>query len=134
MIKEYFTQNSLGKPLVLTNCTLFLDLKHYNIDTTYLFQNQRRYKIEEFGSGIVDNKAGEIFNKGYFSYTPSSFNSQSFEFFNEIFSSNPNTVSIIGYSNNLRYYVSGVSIGKNKNKFPEGDFKCEFRFLKYELA
>jgi hypothetical protein len=121
MIEEIFTKNSIKKPLILKNCTLFIDLEHYDIGTTYLFRNQANYKVEEFGNEwVINHIKGEFFNKGYFSsplYSDFMFGQK----FN-----NPDIVAIIGYSGRSRYYVSGISIGDNKI----GDgFVCKFRFL-----
>ena len=125
MIEKIFTKNSIKKPLILTNCTLFIDLEHYDIGTTYIFRNQENYKVEEFGQEwVVDHIRGDIFNKGYFTSPPY----LDFMFGEKL--SNYEIVSIIGYSNNVRYYVSGISVGNSK--YGE-EFVCKFSFLDFKL-
>ncbi|MDR4927238.1 hypothetical protein [Peribacillus simplex] len=121
MIEKIFTKKSLKKPLILTKCTLFINLEHYDIGTTYIFSNQTTYKVEEFSSEWVqDNLKTEIFNKGYFSSPPY------LDFiFGEKFN-HPDEVAIIGYSKGIRYYVSGISVGDNSMS---DNFVAKFRFL-----
>lgn len=124
MIEKVFTNSSIRKPLILTSCTLFIDLEHYDIETTYLFRNQTSYKVEEYSNEwIVDRIRGEIFNKGYFSSPPY----LDFMFGEKL--NNPEITSIIGYYGKTRYFVSGISI--SKNKIGE-DFVCKFSFLDLE--
>ena len=121
MIEKIFTKNSIKKPLILTNCTLFIDLEHYDIGTTYIFRNQTYYKVEEFGNEwVVNHLRGEIFNKGYFASLPY----LDFMFGEKLF--NSVIVAIIGYSGKSRFYVSGISIGNTKMG---EDFVCKFSFL-----
>ncbi|MGX9931507.1 hypothetical protein ACW0KB_09715 [Virgibacillus salarius] len=121
MIEKIFAKNSIKKPLILTNCTFFIDLEHYDIGNTYIFRNQTRYKVEEFGQlWVADYINGEIFTKGYFTSPPYSDIVLSTKIFNS------DSVAIIGYSGKSRYHVLGISVGDTKM---EGDFVGAFSFL-----
>lgn len=124
MIESLF---KIKKPLVLTDCTIFIRLKYFEIGSTYLFTEVQQNKLEVFGDiwtkGSVIDKYNNI---GYFSSYPyyelSSFDLPAFD----------DEISIIGYSDGVRYIVPSISINHTHTKYEESSFAAKFMFLNYK--
>lgn len=131
MISEIFLKNRAQKPLILDNCTLFIKLEHYDINTTYIYKKQGSYKVEECGQlWVQDYIRTEISYIGYFTCPPYS----DFVFGDAFSGVDSEDVVIIGYSKGIRYYVDGISITKDKFGFGVGyatKFSCmDLKILK----
>jgi hypothetical protein len=124
MIENLFVKKKL--PLILNECTLYIGINHYDINTTYIFKENTSVKVEQFGHEWIQNHLKmETFHIGYFSSPPYT------DFlFNRIDESDD--VAIIGYSKRTRYIVNGISISKDKSNFGEY-YLAKFKFLECKL-
>lgn len=130
MLEKIFQKSKFNskKPMIFTDCTLFFGLDHFDIDNTYIFQNQKEYEYSTVGEMWIDGRMRtEYSNIGYFST-----NFYSIKHFGLInhFIENENKASIIGYYKNERYIVSGISINKETSDLCE--LAVKFDFLEME--
>ncbi|WP_138417791.1 hypothetical protein [Aquibacillus sediminis] len=122
MIENLFIKKN--NPLILQDCTLFIGLDYYDINTTYIFTKQNTNKVEQFRHEWVQNHLKkERVNKGYFSSPPYS----DFIFPDKFI--DRDDIAIIGYNNGVRYFVEEVQI--EDTKFG-GYFAAKFSFSNYK--
>lgn len=111
MIKEIYISRSGIDPLILENCTLFIRLKPYSIQTTFIFSTNNSHKAERLG---LFNKKSIHLDKtqtGYFSHSISPF----LQF--ELAKADFEEVTIIGYNNDVKFIIRGVNyIKQNSSK------------------
>ncbi|MFT0803262.1 hypothetical protein VSK91_19675 [Bacillus swezeyi] len=123
MINAIF-KNKYKNPIILKNCTLFLELEHYDIKEAIFFKEKKTVKT--FQDGWMENRVDLYsYYKGYvIGELPSSF----------ILYANLSShhISLIGYSKKgARLYIPELKLsGSHKSKFHEFITHSEIKQLK----
>ncbi|MGX9134965.1 hypothetical protein ACWV26_11395 [Rummeliibacillus sp. JY-2-4R] len=127
MINElFYNKHKKILPIVLTDCLLFVGLKYYELNKTYIFLKEERVGVSEVGDlWLKGHKKSDLSYKGFFS------SNNSFELIN--LDDPVEVVSIIGYDKNKRYQLLDVSIGNSTFNF-NGNFAAKFRFYEYRVS
>lgn len=127
MIRElFYNKHKKILPIVLTDATLFVDLKHYNLNNTYIYLREERIGVSEVGDiRIKGYKKSDASYKGLLS------TNNSFDLIN--LDDSLKSVSIVGYDRNKRYHLLDVSIGSNSFSF-DGSFAAKFSFYDYKIS
>lgn len=119
MIEELFQKSkyNANNPLILKDCTLFLNLEHFDIsDEVYIFKSQGSYDYSTVGKLYRTMQLkGEYNNIGYFSTQ------------NIIILDGEKHISIIGYINKTRFIVNEIGIIKEQYNF-SGESRFKFYF------
>ncbi|MED0668049.1 hypothetical protein P4T04_17280 [Bacillus badius] len=129
MIEAIFAKGSQRKkPVILEECILFIGLSWHEIGTTYVFQEHLENKAYKIGGFTKRSLVTEHMYYGYFSSLPYSDLS-----IHKLHESEREEVAIIGYSNERKYYVYGISVDKYEKIRGENYIVFKFSFFELKL-
>ncbi|WP_219834788.1 hypothetical protein [Paenibacillus sp. R14(2021)] len=129
MIEALFRKDKEVNPVILENSSLYVGVEHFSIERVYLFINQKRVGVSEFGDHwIQDHKTIDVSYKGYFCSVPYLL------FLNPYAFEGRDDIAIVGYCKKQRHLLTFVSLADSKLQFGNpGFFASKFSALEHEI-